>query len=166
MAYRIGVISDTHGLLRPEVAQAFKGVGQIIHAGDVGSPLILEALNKVAPVTVVRGNTDSAAWARGFPPSAVVEIGGVHLYVLHNLAELDLDAAAGGFAAVIYGHSHRQSQETRGGVLYFNPGSAGPRRFSLPASVGRITIEESGTGLEIRGEIIPLPDVYQMCTNV
>ena len=150
--HKIGIISDTHGMLRPEVVRAFEGVEQIIHAGDVGSMHVLEELEKIAPVTAVRGNIDSAAWARHLPRFEVVDVGGLYLHVLHNLAELELDAAAGGFAAVIYGHSHRQAQERRGGVLYFNPGSAGPCRFHLPASVGCITIE----GSDISGEIIPV----------
>ena len=152
--HKIGIISDTHGMLRPELASAFAGVELIVHAGDVGTSLVMTELNKIAPVAAVRGNTDYAFWARELPPSEVVTVGGVHLYVLHNLAELDIDPAAAGFAAVIYGHSHRQMQETRGGVLYFNPGSAGPRRYSLPASVGLITIENS----YVRGEIISLSE--------
>ena len=151
---KVGIISDTHGMLRPEVAAAFAGVEMIIHAGDIGGLLVMMELKKIAPVTAVYGNTDKAEWTQEFPASAVVTVGGVQLYVLHNLATLDLDPAATGFAAVIYGHTHRQEQETRGGVLYFNPGSAGPRRYSLPASVGVITVEDSS----VRGEIIPLPD--------
>jgi putative phosphoesterase len=144
-------------MLRPEFASVFDGVELIIHAGDVGSLLVMMELKRIAPVTAVRGNTDKSSWAHELPESAVVTVGGVNLYVLHNLAELDVDPAAAGFAAVIYGHSHRQMQETRGGVIYFNPGSAGPRRYSLPASVGLITIENSS----IRGEIIPLPETEQ-----
>ena len=153
--HKIGIISDTHGMLRPEIAAAFAGVELIIHAGDIGTPLVTVELNKTAPVTAVYGNTDNVLCTRELPASTVVKVGDVQLYVLHNLADLDLDPAAAGFAAVIYGHSHRQMQETRNGVLYFNPGSAGPRRYSLPASVGLITIENS----RIRGEIISLPDV-------
>jgi putative phosphoesterase len=152
--HKIGIISDTHGMLRPEIAEAFAGVELIIHAGDIGSSLVMLELKKIAPVTAVYGNTDKALWTRELPASDVVTVGDSYLYVLHNLAELDIDPAAAGFAAVIYGHSHRQAQETRGGVLYFNPGSAGPRRYSLPASVGLITIENSN----VRGEIIPLPE--------
>ena len=152
--HRIGVISDTHGMLRPEVAAAFAGVELIIHAGDIGTPLVTMELKKIAPVTAVYGNTDNVLWINDLPTSTVVTVGDLQLYVLHNLAELDLNPAAAGFAAVIYGHSHRQLQETRNGVLYFNPGSAGSRRYSLPASVGLITIENS----YIRGEIIPLPE--------
>ena len=152
--HRIGIISDTHGMIRPEVAAAFAGVERIIHAGDIGTSLVMMELNKISPVTAVYGNSDRALWTQELPASEVITVGGVHLYVLHDLEELNLDPAAAGFAAVIYGHSHRQTQETRGGVLYFNPGSAGPRRYTLPASVGLITIENS----RIRGEIIPLPE--------
>jgi putative phosphoesterase len=152
--HKIGIISDTHGMLRPEIAAAFAGVELIIHAGDIGSLLVMMELKKIAPVTAVYGNTDKASWTQELPASAVVTVGDIQLYVLHNLAELDLDPAAAGFAAVIYGHTHKQTQETRGGVLYFNPGSAGPRRSSLPASVGLITIENSS----IHGEIISLPE--------
>jgi putative phosphoesterase len=141
-------------MLRPEIAAVFDGVELIIHAGDIGALLVMMELNKIAPVTAVYGNTDKALWTQELPASAAVAVGGIHLYTLHDLAELNLDPEAAGFAAVIYGHSHRQMQETRGGVLYFNPGSAGPRRYDLPASVGLITIENS----DIRGEIISLPE--------
>ena len=151
---RIGIISDTHGMLRPEIAAAFGGGESIIHAGDIGGLLVMMLLKNIAPVTAVYGNTDKASWTRDLPASAIVTVGDVRLYVLHNLADLDLDPAAAGFAAVIYGHSHRQMQETRDGVLYFNPGSAGPRRYDLPASVGVITVENS----RVHGEIIPLPE--------
>jgi len=152
--HRIGIISDTHGMLRPEIATVFAGVERIIHAGDIGSLLVMLELKKIAPVTAVYGNTDKASWTRELPAADIVTIGNVHLYVLHNLSDLDLDPVAAGFAAVIYGHSHRQMQETRDGVLYINPGSAGPRRYNLPASVGLITIENSHIG----GEIIPLSE--------
>jgi putative phosphoesterase len=151
---KIGIISDTHGMLRPEIAAVFAGVERIIHAGDIGALLVMLELNKIAPVTAVYGNTDKALWCRDLPASAVVTVGDVNLYVLHNLDELDIDPEAAGFAAVIYGHSHQQIQETHGGVLYFNPGSAGQRRYCLPASVGVITIENS----HIHGEIISLPE--------
>jgi putative phosphoesterase len=141
-------------MLRPEYASAFAGVELIIHAGDIGSLLVMLELKKIAPVAAVCGNSDRALWTRELPATEVVTVGDSNFYVLHNLAELDIDPAAAGFAAVIYGHSHRQMQETRGGVLYFNPGSAGPRRYSLPASVGLITIENS----HVRGEIISLPE--------
>lgn len=137
----VGVISDTHGLLRPEALKALRGCAHILHAGDIGDPEILETLRTIAPVTAVRGNVDRGAWARGVPENQVVEIDGVSIYMLHILADLDLKPEAAGFAAVIYGHSHKPSQEVTRGVLYFNPGSAGPRRFRLPVTVGKLTIE-------------------------
>jgi hypothetical protein len=137
----VGVISDTHDLLRPEALKALRGCAHILHAGDIGDPEILETLRTIAPVTAVRGNVDRGAWARGVPENQVVEIDGVSIYMLHILADLDLKPEAAGFAAVIYGHSHKPSQEVTRGVLYFNPGSAGPRRFRLPVTVGKLTIE-------------------------
>jgi uncharacterized protein len=139
--HTVGVISDTHGLLRPEAVAALAGVERIIHAGDIGERAVLDALGRLAPVSAVRGNNDRGGWARDIPETEVVEIAGVALYVLHDLHELDLDPRAAGFAAVIAGHSHQPRQEERDGVLYFNPGSAGPRRFRLPVSLGRLTIE-------------------------
>ena len=139
--HTVGVISDTHGLLRPEAVAALTGVERIIHAGDIGERAVLDALGRLAPVCAVRGINDRGGWARGIPETEVVEIGGVMLYVLHDLHELDLDPRAAGFAAVIAGHSHQPRQEQRDGVLYFNPGSAGPRRFRLPVSIGRLTVE-------------------------
>jgi uncharacterized protein len=137
----IGIISDTHGLLRPEAVEVLRGSEQIIHAGDVGDAEILDQLSAIAPVSAVRGNIDKSAWARKLPQTTVVEASGVSIYVLHNLEELDLKPEAAGFAVVIYGHSHVSKQEMRNGVLYFNPGSAGPRRFKLPISVGRLRVE-------------------------
>ena len=148
----IGVISDTHGLLRPEAVDALRGSRHIIHAGDVGSPDILEKLFQIAPVTAVRGNIDKEAWARILPETEVIELGGISIYVLHDLARLDLKPQAAGFSVVISGHSHRPQQETRDGVLFFNPGSAGPRRFKLPISVGRLVIEHG----KVRGELVEL----------
>jgi putative phosphoesterase len=148
----IGIISDTHGLLRLEAITALRGSDHIIHAGDIGSLDILTAMSDIAPMTAIRGNIDKAEWARKLPESDVVEIGGALIYVLHDLANLDLKPEAAGFSAVVSGHSHIPKVETRGGVLYFNPGSAGPRRFKLPVSVGRLIVE-SGV---IRGEIVPL----------
>lgn len=145
----IGVISDTHGLLRPEAMAALRGAEHIIHAGDVGSPEILENLAAIAPVTAVRGNVDKSAWARKLPETAVLELGGISIYMLHDLAQLDLKPKAAGFAAVVSGHSHVPKQEMRDGVLYFNPGSAGPRRFKLPVSVGKLMLEDGG----VRGEL-------------
>lgn len=150
--FLIGVISDTHGLLRPEAIAALRSSGHIIHAGDIGAPEILEELSQVAPVTAVRGNIDKAAWARKLPETEVIEIGGFSIYVLHDLAQLDLKPEAAGFAAVINGHSHIPRQETKNGVLYFNPGSAGPRRFKLPISIGRLIVANGG----VRGELISL----------
>jgi len=148
----IGVISDTHGLLRPEAVDALRGSRHIIHAGDVGSPDILEKLFQIAPVTAVRGNIDKEAWARILPETEVIELGGISIYALHDLARLDLKPQAAGFSVVISGHSHRPQQETRDGVLFFNPGSAGPRRFKLPISVGRLVIEHG----KVRGELVEL----------
>jgi len=139
----IGLISDTHGLLRPEVVQAFKDAHMIIHAGDIGKPDVLSSLKAIAPVVAVRGNMDrGGTWTNNFPATEVVEIGGVMLYVIHDLMNLDLDPAAGGFKAVISGHSHRPTMKEKNGVLYVNPGSAGPRRFTLPVSVALLRIEE------------------------
>ena len=145
----IGVISDTHGLLRPEALQALRGSERIIHAGDVGAPEILEQLASIAPVTAIRGNVDGAAWARKLSETEVVELAGVSIYVLHDLAQLDLKPEAAGYKVVISGHSHVPKQETKNGVLYLNPGSAGPRRFKLPASVARITISKGTIVAEI-----------------
>lgn len=150
----IGVISDTHGLLRPEAQEALRGSDRIIHAGDVGDRSILRRLEQLAPVTAVRGNVDDLLWAKQLPETSVVDVEGLSIYVLHALDRLDLKPEAAGFAAVIYGHSHVPKQEMKNGVLYFNPGSAGPRRFSLPVSLGRLTVENG----QLRPELIPLPD--------
>jgi len=149
---KIGVISDTHGLLRPEAVNALCGSDRIIHAGDIGDPAILEDLSKLAPVTAIRGNVDREKWARRLPPTNVLEAAGVAIYVLHNLEELDLKPESAGFAAVVCGHSHAPKQETENGVLYFNPGSAGPRRFRLPVSLGRLIVEAG----KLRAEILTL----------
>jgi putative phosphoesterase len=137
----LGVISDTHGLLRPEAVEALRGSDRILHAGDVGAPEILEKLAQIAPVTAIRGNVDTGPWAAALPETEVIETEGVSVYMLHDLAQIDLKPEASGFRVVIYGHSHRPKIEEKNGVLYFNPGSAGLRRFSLPVSVGRLTIE-------------------------
>jgi uncharacterized protein len=137
----LGVISDTHGLMRPQALAALRGSDLIIHAGDVGDAAILEALRAIAPVTAVRGNIDKGALGAALPETAVVEAGSLMLYTLHDIAELDLDPADVGFAAVVYGHSHVPKIETRNGVLYLNPGSAGPRRFTLPVSLARARID-------------------------
>ena len=131
-----------------------RGSEHIIHAGDVGAPEILESLAAIAPVTVVRGNIDQGAWARKLPETEVVEIGGISIYVLHDLSQIDLKPEAAGFKAVISGHSHVPKQETRGGVLYFNPGSAGPRRFRLPVSLGRLRVRDG----KISAEIVKIAD--------
>ncbi|HLW53646.1 MAG TPA: metallophosphoesterase family protein [Candidatus Angelobacter sp.] len=146
----IGVISDTHGLLRPEVLELLRGSQHIIHAGDIGSPNIIPALENIAPVTAIRGNVDTESWARKFPETDVVELEGVSIYLIHNLQEIDLDPKAAGFAAVISGHSHQAKQETKNGVLYLNPGSAGPRRFKLPISLGRLEISQG----KLRAEVV------------
>jgi putative phosphoesterase len=143
-AHVLGVISDTHGLMRPEAIKALEGVEMIIHAGDIGTPQVLETLQAIAPVIAVRGNNDKGDWAHALSATEVVEVGGVSLYVLHDVKTLDLDPAAAGFHAVISGHSHQPAMATRQGILYLNPGSAGPRRFKLPISVARVIIH-SGT---------------------
>jgi hypothetical protein len=140
---RIGLISDTHGLLRPEAQSALRGVELIIHAGDVGQADILPQLKKIAPVFAVRGNVDTEVWAKELPLNLVVEAGGASLYVLHNLNELDLDPKAAGFQAVISGHTHKPVELEQRGVLYVNPGSAGPRRFQLPVSLAIMEIREN-----------------------
>jgi uncharacterized protein len=138
----IGVISDTHGLLRPGALAALQGCDYIIHAGDIGDPQILDKLAAIAPLTAVLGNIDHGAWANKIPTTNVLEVGEISIYLLHNLQELDLKPEAAKFAAVVYGHSHVPKQEWKNGVLYFNPGSAGPRRFRLPVSVGRLRIKD------------------------
>jgi hypothetical protein len=148
----VGIISDTHGLLRPEAVRALQGCHHIIHAGDIGAPEIIPALNKIAPVTAIRGNIDTEPWAAKFPPTEVVELDGVFLYVIHDVKAIDLNPRAAGFAAVISGHSHQPIQKWRDHVLYFNPGSAGPRRFKLPISLGILEI----AGNKIEGRIIEL----------
>jgi uncharacterized protein len=149
---RVGVLSDTHGLLRPEACDALRGSELIVHAGDVGSPEVLEALRAIAPTTAVRGNNDRGPWARALPLTEVVAAGAISLYVLHELAELDLDPKAAGFAAVITGHSHQPKAQLRDGVLYLNPGSAGPRRFKLPVALARLEI----VGTSLAHEILEL----------
>src|SRR6478609_1572803 len=137
---RVGVISDTHGLLRPEAERALDGVGLILHAGDIGSAEILERLREIAPVQAVRGNNDHGAWAAGVPEIATVEAAGRRIYVLHDRKQLDLDPRATGIDVVVSGHSHKPAIETIEGCLYLNPGSVGPRRFSLPISVALLTL--------------------------
>jgi uncharacterized protein len=136
----VGVISDTHGLIRPEALEALRGVDHILHAGDVGGSDVLEALQALAPTTAVRGNNDVGPWAAALPEKATVNLGGVRILVLHELRALTIIPAEAGIAAVVFGHSHQPRSERKAGVLYFNPGSAGPRRFNLPVTAGRFTI--------------------------
>ncbi len=151
-AIDIGLIADTHTVLRPQVAAAFHGVTRILHAGDVGSPLVLAELQAIAPVTAVRGNVDQGKWADPLPDTEIVEVGGVLIYLIHDLEDLPIDPYAAGFAAVVYGHSHKPETHYRDGVLYINPGSAGPRRFTNPITVARLQVA-AGT---VRPEIISL----------
>ena len=148
----VGVISDTHGLLREEALVALRGSDHIIHAGDIGDPDILKELAKISPVTAIRGNVDRETWAKKIPATSVLEVQGASIYIVHNLAELDLKPEAAGFAAVVYGHSHVAKQETKNGVLYFNPGSAGPRRFRLPVTIGWLNVKDG----EVLGEIVEI----------
>jgi hypothetical protein len=138
----IGVISDTHGLLRPEAVAALGGAEHILHAGDVGDIAILEALREIAPVTAIRGNVDVEGACAELPATDVVELGGKLFYLVHSVRDLDINPVVAGVAAVVSGHSHEPSVEVRRGVLFFNPGSAGPRRFSLPVTVGFVTVED------------------------
>jgi len=148
----VGVISDTHGLLRPEAVAALQGSEHIIHAGDIGAEDIIPVLQEIAPVTAIRGNVDQEPWCRQFPETETVELAGAGIYILHDVNALDLHPQAAGFKVVISGHSHKPKQEMKDGVLYFNPGSAGPRRFKLPISVGRLEIIDG----VVRGEIIEI----------
>jgi len=140
--HRIGIIADTHGLMRPEALEALQGSELIVHAGDVGGPLILEDLRAIAPVVAVRGNIDREHWAQALPEREAIEWAGISLYVIHDIKELALDPAAAGFSVVISGHSHRPSIRHRSGILLLNPGSAGPRRFNLPVSVALIEVQD------------------------
>jgi uncharacterized protein len=149
---RLGVISDTHGLLRPEAIKALRGCDLIIHAGDVGTPAVIDGLREIAPTHAIRGNIDSGSWAVPLDATALVDVGGSLFYVLHNIADLDLDRPTAGFAAVVFGHSHKPSIETRDGVLWLNPGSAGPRRFRLPITLARVAVR----GTELKPEIVEL----------
>jgi putative phosphoesterase len=150
---KIGVISDTHGLLRPEVAPALAGVERILHLGDVGRPSILDDLEKIAPVTAIRGNVDREGVCGRLPETDVVLIEGHYIYMLHDLKTLHLDPAAAKFAAVLSGHTHVPNYHARKGVLYFNPGSCGPRRFELPVTVGLLTVSPDGA---LKPEIVTL----------
>ena len=148
----MGVISDNHGLLRPEAVDALQGSELIIHAGDVGKPEILDELRKIAPVVEVRGNVDGGIWAQGLPQSRTVEIGGVRIFVIHNIDDLSVDAAAAGYIAVISGHSHRPSSVQKNGVLFLNPGSAGPKRFNLPANLALLRV----MGKKVEAQLVEL----------
>lgn len=148
----IGVISDTHGLLRPAVVKAFVGVELVLHAGDVGKPAVLEGLARIAPVVAVRGNTDHGAWAQDLPLREIVEIDETAIYIIHDLQAMDLNPAAAGFQVVVSGHSHDPFVVRKNGVLYLNPGSAGPRRFGLPISLALLKID----GGRLRAEVIDL----------
>ena len=159
---KIGVVSDTHGLLRPEVASALAGVERILHLGDVGKISILEELGKIAPVTAIRGNVDSTGPCGELPETDVVLIANRYVYLLHNLETLHLDPAAGKFAAVLFGHSHVPNFYRRKGVLYFNPGSCGPRRFRLPVTVGLLKEEKDGSLTPEIVNLVPLHDEEQL----
>lgn len=148
VSHRIGVVSDTHGLLRPEVAAALQGCEWIVHAGDIGKPSVLEGLQAIAPVVAVRGNVDFGAWAESLPLTAVLEVGEIRLYVQHNPYELDLDPVAAGFDVVITGHTHIPAIK-REGVLYVNPGAAGPRRFHRSVSLARLHLQGDQIGAEL-----------------
>ena len=148
----VGVISDTHGLLRPEVLAALAGASHVIHAGDIEDSEALEILRRLAPVTAVRGNCDRGAWALDLPLETVVTIGNIHVGVVHDLGKLSLDARVAGLSAVVSGHTHVPACQRRDGILYLNPGSAGPRRTGKPVSVGRLRIEAG----EVHGELIRL----------
>lgn len=149
----IGVISDTHGLLRPEAVAALLGVDYILHAGDVGDPAILDSLRAIGPLTAIRGNIDSSGTCAHLPATELIELGHRSIYMLHNLSEMDLDPVSAGITVVISGHSHKPKIEHRKGVLYFNSGSAGPRRFSLPVSLGFLEI----AGSKMAPRLIDLP---------
>ncbi|CAB1077491.1 Putative phosphoesterase [Olavius algarvensis Delta 1 endosymbiont] len=152
MVFKIGVIADTHGHLRPEAIEFLKRCDLIVHAGDVGKPEVLKTLESIAPTYAIRGNVDRGAWADKLPDKDVLEVEGRFFYIIHDIETLDLDPAAAEFDAVIFGHSHQPTSYKKDGVLYFNPGSAGQRRFKLPVSIGKITI----LGSRLESEIITL----------
>ena len=145
---RIGVISDTHGLLRPEATAFLQGCHHIVHAGDICDPQTLEALSRIAPITAVRGNNDKGAWAEDLAETELIRFDDVFVYVIHDLAQLDIEPGAAGVRVVVSGHTHKPLVEERGGVLFINPGSAGPRRFRLPISIGELMI--AGTSVSAR----------------
>jgi putative phosphoesterase len=148
----IGVISDTHGLLRPEAVATLAGVHHILHAGDVGDPAILDRLRAIAPLTAIRGNIDTSGPCAALPATELVELGGLFFYLVHSIDDLDIDPAAAAVTAVISGHSHRPGLHRRSGVLYLNPGSAGPRRFNLPVTLAKLTIDDHA----LHPQIVPL----------
>jgi putative phosphoesterase len=148
-SHKIGVISDTHGLLRPQAVEALRGVDQILHAGDIGKPEVLDGLREIAPLTAIRGNNDKGPWADTIAELERIEIGGISIYMLHNLKKLELEPSREGINVVIAGHSHKPLNEIRGGVLYLNPGSAGPRRFKLPVSIAHLRIENGSVMVNI-----------------
>ena len=150
---RVGLISDTHGLLRPQAVAALQGSDFIVHGGDIGDAGILDALAAIAPLTVVRGNNDREAWAEAIPETAFLKVGDVHVYAIHDLSQIDIDPAGAGVRVVISGHSHQPKVEERGGVLYVNPGSAGPRRFKLPIAVAELIVD----GDAVSARIVELP---------
>ncbi len=146
---RLGIISDTHGLLRPEAINALRDVDHILHAGDVGKPEILDQLREIAPVTAIRGNVDKGEWAQVLPFTEVFDAEGTYLYMVHDREDLDLDPVAAGFQVVVFGHSHKPLTETRDGVLYLNPGSAGPFRFKLPVTLAYLDLTDEGPKVEM-----------------
>jgi putative phosphoesterase len=148
----IGIISDTHGLVRPQALEALKDVDMILHAGDIGSQDVLDTLNEIAPVVAVRGNNDKADWARSLPDWEVVEVGAVSIYMLHDVKEIDISPSGAGFQVVVSGHSHRPAVAEQRGVLYVNPGSAGPRRFTLPVSLAHLHVADE----KVHAQIIEL----------
>jgi putative phosphoesterase len=149
---RVGLISDTHGVLRPQAIEALRGSDRIVHAGDIGHPDVIEKLAMLAPVTAVRGNNDISPWAMQVPVTQILRAGEARIYVIHDLAQLPVDPAAAGFHAVISGHSHRPLISERNGVLFVNPGSAGPRRFNLPVSVAELVV----SGVRVRARLVTL----------
>jgi uncharacterized protein len=149
---RVGLISDTHGLLRPQAVAFLRGSDFIVHAGDIGDASVLGELNALAPVTAVRGNNDKGPWAKAIAETEVLQVEDVFIYILHDVAELDLDPVAAGFQVVVSGHSHKPAVQTRKGVLYVNPGSSGPRRFKLPIAVAELEI----TGRSVQAKLVEL----------
>jgi putative phosphoesterase len=145
----IGLISDTHGLVRPEAVEALQGVDLLIHAGDIGKPEVLDALKAISPLVAIKGNNDVGAWAKPLPDTQVLQTADTKLFVIHNVKELDCDPAAEGYKVVVSGHSHKPSILTHDGVLFVNPGSAGPRRFKLPVAVGKLFIENRQVNAEL-----------------